>query len=216
MGLALYLRILAPLLAGAALAWPAASLAAADFRQEAPSTEARQTADWVLDVRDHAGLPFMIVDKVQARVFVFDGEGKLLGAAPVLVGLAPGDASVPGIGQRAVASIRPQERTTPAGRFAASLERSLHGDEILWVDYDAGIALHPVIAVAKERRLQRLASAVASEHRITYGCINVPAIFFRTVVAPLFRGSAGVVYVLPEQRPALTLFGAQPDGNPKR
>ena len=220
MALPLHLRILAPLLAAVALAWPAASLAAADFRQEAPSAEARQTADWVLDARDHAGLPFVIVDKVQARVFVFDGEGTLLGAAPALVGLAPGDESVPGIGQRAVASIRPQERTTPAGRFAASLERSLHGEEILWVDYDAGIALHPVIAVRKERRLQRLASAVASEHRITYGCINVPETFFRTVVAPLFRASAGVVYVLPEQRPALTLFGAQqrpqPDENMNR
>jgi hypothetical protein len=197
------------LAAAFALAWPIASVALpADFRQQAPSAEARQVADWVLDSQDHAGLPFVIVDKVQSRVFVFDGKGALRGAAPALVGLATGDESVPGIGQRPVASIRPEERTTPAGRFVASLERSLHGDEILWVDYDAGIALHPVVVVPSERRLQRLASPSASEHRITYGCINVPVAFFRKVVAPLFRGGPGVVYVLPERRPARELFGA--------
>lgn len=182
----------------------------ADFRQEAPSAAARSIADWVMDSRDNAGLPFVIVDKVRAHVFVFDAHGILKGGAPALVGLATGDDSVPGIGQRALASIRPEERTTPAGRFVASLEPSLKGDEILWVDYDDGVALHPVITtVAKERRLQRLASPVASEHRITYGCINVPVAFFGKVVAPLFRGKrGGVVYVLPEQRSAREVFGS--------
>ena len=182
----------------------------ADFRQEAPSAAARGIADWVVDSRDNAGLPFVIVDKVGAHVFVFDAHGLLQGGAPALIGLATGDDSVPGIGQRALATIRPQERTTPAGRFVASLERSLKGDEILWVDYDDGVALHPVIAtVAKERRLERLASPVASEHRITFGCINVPVAFFGKVVAPLFRGKrGGVVYVLPEQHAARDVFGS--------
>lgn len=188
----------------------ATAAAHADFRQEAPSASARGIADWVMDSRDNAGLPFVIVDKVRAHVFVFDAHGVLQGGAAALVGLATGDDSVPGIGQRPLASIRPEERTTPAGRFVASLEPSLKGDEILWVDYDDGVALHPVIAtVAKERRLQRLASPVASEHRITYGCINVPVAFFGKVVAPLFRGKrGGVVYVLPEQRSAREVFGS--------
>src|SRR5437764_10804673 len=88
-----------PLLAAATLAWQAAALAGerADFRQEAPSVQARQVADWVLDSRDHAGLPFVIVDKLQSRVFVFDAGGRLRGTAPALIGLAPGDESVPGI-----------------------------------------------------------------------------------------------------------------------
>ena len=207
--MAYMLRMLWPLLAALGLAWPAASVAEpADFQHLAPSAEARQIADWALDSRDHAGLPFVVVDKVQSRVFVFDGSGRLRGAAPALVGLASGDASVPGIGQRAVASIRPEERTTPAGRFVASLEHSLAGDEILWVDYEAAIALHPVVAVANERRLQRLASTTVSDRRITYGCINVPEVFFRTVVAPLFRASPGIVYVLPERSSARELFGS--------
>lgn len=207
-------------LAAACLALqPLAAGAAADFRQESPSAEARHVADWVLHARDHAGQPFVIVDKRDARAFVFDGAGQLAGAAPALLGLARGDASVPGIGQRALATIRPQERTTPAGRFAASLARGLRGEEILWVDYDAGVALHPVVAVPKERRLQRLASPAAADRRITYGCINVPVQFFQDVVAPLFRAAAGVVYVLPESRPPREVFGSydvvsEPPGAP--
>jgi hypothetical protein len=196
--------------AAASIAWSLAQAGTrADFEREQPSADARHVADWALDSGDHGGQPFVVVDKAQARVFVFDGQGKLRGAAPALLGLAPGDASVPGIGQRPLASIRPQERTTPAGRFVGSLELSLRGEEILWVDYDGGVALHTVpTGVPKDRRLQRMASPNASEHRITYGCINVLGAFFETVVAPLFRGRAGVVYVLPEMRPAREIFGS--------
>ena len=198
------------LLAAAGLACPLAlAQARADFRQELPSAQSRHVADWVLDASDHAGLPFVIVDKLQSRVWVFDGQGRLAGTAPALLGLALGDASVPGLGARPMASILPAERTTPAGRFAASLDRSLKGEEILWVDYENAIALHPVaVGVPRERRLERMASLVVSERRITYGCINVPVAFFRNVVAPLFRGRAGVVYVLPETGSAAAVFGS--------
>jgi hypothetical protein len=65
-----------------------------------------------------------------------------------------------------------------------------------------------VATVASERRLQRLASVLPADHRITYGCINVPVGFFETVLAPLFRHSSGVVYVLPETRAAREVFGS--------
>lgn len=198
------------LLAVVALAAPLAVAGSrADFRQEQPSAQARHVADWVVDAADHAGTPFVIVDKLQSRVYVFDGQGRLAGTAPALLGLALGDGSVPGLGARPMASILPAERTTPAGRFAASLARSLKGEEILWVDYENAIALHPVAAgVPRERRLERMASLVVSERRITYGCINVPAPFFKNVVAPLFRGGTGVVYVLPETGSAAAVFGS--------
>jgi len=202
--------IAAAMVAAAAMAWfPARAADRANFQQQPASREARQVADWAVHSRDHGGMPFVIVDKVHSRVFVFDGRGELLGAAPALLGLAQGDHSVPGIGQRKMSSIRPEERTTPAGRFVATLARSLQGDDILWVDYDAAIALHRVIATApKERRLQRLDSRTASDHRITYGCINVPVKFFDTVVAAAFHAGTGIVYVLPETRPASEVFGS--------
>jgi hypothetical protein len=201
---------LARCVAAAALLFLHAAWAAppADFRQESPSVDARHVADWVLHSRDHAGEPFVIVDKVRSRVFVFDRTGELVGATSALVGLAPGDDSVAGIGQRPLKSVLPEERTTPAGRFVASIGRGLKGEEILWVDYEAAVALHAVAAGGSDRRLQRLAGIVPADRRITYGCINVPVKFFHTVVAPLFRGAAGIVYVLPESRPVREVFGS--------
>lgn len=183
-------------------------LGRAHFGQEEASPDARRLADWILDSGDNRGTPFAIVDKVDSKVFVFDAKGRLRGASSALVGLAPGDDSVPGIGNRKMSTIRPEERTTPAGRFVASLERSLHGDEILWVDYDAAVALHQVILIPNEHRLERLASPVPQERRITYGCINVPVKFFKDVVRPLFRGTSGIVYVLPETRSSHSVFGS--------
>jgi hypothetical protein len=181
----------------------------AEFAGETASPQARHIADWVVDSGDSRGLPFVIVDKLASRVFVFDARGQLRGAAPALIGMAQGDDSVPGIGTRAMSAIRPEERTTPAGRFLASMGRTPHGDEILWVDYDAAIALHRVIAtVPKERRLQRMASAEPLDHRITYGCINVPVKFFDNVVRPALKAGSGVVYVLPETRSPDAVFGA--------
>lgn len=195
--------------AGAAETAPLSRLDRADFKGEQPSADARRVGNWIVHSGDHGGMPFVIVDKLESRVFVFDGRGQLRGTAPALMGLAQGDDSVAGIGDRKMSSIRPEERTTPAGRFLASVGRSLSGDEILWVDYDAAIALHRVIATApKERRLQRLESRKPQDRRITYGCINVPVKFFDQIVLPAFRGGTGIVYVLPETRNPTKEFGS--------
>jgi len=181
----------------------------ADFKHAVGSDEVRQLADWVLDAGNNRGLPFMVVDKKQAMVFAFYPDGRLRGMAPALLGSAVGDDSAPGIGQRKLADIQPGERTTPAGRFVAALDYNLHGVEILWVDYDAAISLHRVVAgTPRERRAARLASASPLDNRVSYGCINVPATFFDEVVKPAFRGTNGIVYVLPETRSAQAVFGS--------
>ncbi|MGA2400386.1 MAG: hypothetical protein ABSG91_01615 [Syntrophobacteraceae bacterium] len=173
----------------------------ANFEREHKSRDAQHVADWVVDSGDNRGMPFVIVDKVDAKVFVFDADGRLSGAAPALLGLARGDDAIPGIGDRKLSDIRPEERTTPAGRFVASLGYNLHGKDILWVDYDGAVSLHRVITTnPKERRLQRLATPTPLDKRISYGCINVPAKFYDNVVSPAFTGANGIVYVLPETR----------------
>jgi hypothetical protein len=58
----------------------------------------------------------------------------------------------------------------------------------------------------KERRLQRLASPTPLDHRISYGCINVPAKFYNNVVSPAFTSTYGIVYVLPETRSISEIF----------
>jgi hypothetical protein len=181
----------------------------ANFERVQASAVAHQIADWVLDSGDNGSLPFIVVDKINAKVFAFYADGRLRGAAFALLGLAPGDDSVPGIGKRSLASILPEERTTPAGRFVASLGRNLQGNEILWVDYEAAISLHAVITGnPEEHRAQRLATPTPLDNRISYGCINVPADFFRDIVLPTFKGTNGIVYVLPETRSAQAVFGS--------
>jgi hypothetical protein len=152
-------------------------------------------------------MPFVIVDKMDAKVFVFDANGRLRGAAAALLGLARGDDSIPGIGDRKLADMRPEERTTPAGRFVASLGYNFNGKDVLWVDYDGAVSLHRVVTnEPKERRLQRLATPTSLDNRISYGCINVPVKFFDNVVSPAFTGTNGIVYVLPETRSNNEIF----------
>ena len=187
----------------------ASSRKRANFGYEQASPQAFHVANWVVDSSDNAGMPFMIVDKVVARVLIFNARGQLQGAAPALLGLARGDDSAPDIGQRKLSSIRPDERTTPAGRFTASLGRDVYGKEMLWVDYDTAISLHPIVkGTPAERRSQRLNSPSANDNRISYGCINVPLKFYELLVKHAFTCTSGIVYILPETRTAQEVFGS--------
>lgn len=178
----------------------------ADFEGRIASTEAKRVADWAAASSDNQGLPFIIVDKVAARVFLFDGRARLLGTASALLGLARGDGSVAGIGQRRLAAIKPSERTTPAGRFVASLGND-YTQDILWLDYDGALSLHRVIAGSpKDRRHQRLASTTPLDNRISYGCINVPVDFYDKLVMPAFADTVGIVYILPETKTLSEVF----------
>ena len=162
---------------------------------------------WVLQTQDNEGAPFIIIDKRQARLWLFKADGAAVGNTPILLGLARGDASVAGIGEREIENIREHERTTPAGRFIAEAARNAGGEDIFWIDYDAAVSMHRVRANnAAEKRLQRLASPTAADNRISYGCINVPALFYDKRIQPLFTAHRGVVYVLPETVPQQALF----------
>jgi hypothetical protein len=179
------------------------------FGSEQASRDARHIADWIVDSADNLGLPFVIVDKTDAKVFVFDAGGRIRGAAPALLGLARGDDTVPGIGDREFSDMPPETRTTPAGRFVAALGMDTRGEDVVWVDYEAAVSLHRVLTTnPKERRLQRLATPTPLDNRISYGCINVPKRFYEQVVSPAFTGTDGIVYVLPETRPARVVFGS--------
>ncbi|SEL78417.1 hypothetical protein SAMN04488129_11626 [Halomonas daqiaonensis] len=179
------------------------------YALEHTSIQVNNTINWIMDSQDNLDMPFMIIDKQEAKVFMFDAQGQLQGEASALLGMAVGDDSVPGIGERALASIPPDERTTPAGRFVSSLGRNLKGGEILWLDYEDALSLHPVVAgTPSERREERLASPDVQDKRISYGCINVPKTFYTTLVSPAFKHSNGVVYVLPETRSNHAVFAS--------
>ena len=181
----------------------------ASFAGESASHDVRFIADWVVDSADNQDLPFAIIDKTNARVFVFHADGRVRGTSPVLLGLARGDDSAPGIGEREMKDIPPADRTTPAGRFVVDMGPNFYGKQVVWVDYAGALSMHRVVTNnPKERRLQRLATPTSADNRISYGCINVPVKFFDTVVSPAFGGTKGIVYILPETRVARVTFGA--------
>jgi hypothetical protein len=179
----------------------------ADFLAHPASADARFIADWAAASGDSRGLPYIVLDKRDARVFVFGPEGRLIDSSPVLLGAAPGDDAVPDIGTRPMSQVREDEKTTPAGRFIAQAGKNASREDVVWVDYTNAVSMHRVRLVdPRERRLERLASPDPAQRRISYGCINVPVAFFESVVWPLLRSTRAVVYVLPEVRSLDEIF----------
>jgi hypothetical protein len=181
----------------------------ADMRNVRASKDVVQVANWVSYTYDSGHRPFVIVDKKAAEMYVFDGWGRLWSSSPVLVGISVGDDSAPGVGNKRLSQLKPNEKTTPAGRFMAEPGKDNHGANVVWIDYNAALSMHAVASVsASERRVQRLASPDPSDNRISNGCINLPPKFFSGVLWPTVKKSGAVVYVLPETRSAHQQFGA--------
>jgi len=209
------------LLAGLA---PTASASAAEVRRppgsapseassadvDAPpiSADAARVADWIASSRDNRSLPYAIIDKKAASIFLFDRRGKAIGQAPVLVGIALGDDATPGVGNKSLAQLGPAEKTTPAGRFLAKYGWAAGRQRVLWVDYADSVGLHPIPkdAAKSERRQERMLSPSSDDNRVTFGCINVPAAFYTKRVRPLFQRKGGYVYVLPDTKPVEAVF----------
>lgn len=172
------------------------------------SAQVREALHWISSSGDASGKPYAVVDKQQARLYVFDAGGHLRGASAALIGATPGDHSVPGVGERAqLGAVRADERTTPAGRFKAAPGTNLKGEHVVWADYASAFAIHRVRpGRAYQARLSRLASADAGDNRVSLGCVVVPAAFYEQVVQPVLGRGDSVVYVLPETRSFEGLF----------
>jgi hypothetical protein len=172
--------------------------------QQRPTADARDMAQWVLRTRDAGGRPFLVVDKKSARLFVYRPDGRLQAATPVLLGAARGDEGVPGVGERAQSGSLPfEERTTPAGRFVTHPGRNIEGEAIVWIDYEAALAIHRLRpGRAHNIRAARLQKSQPAERRVSLGCVVVPVKFYLDVIEPLLGRQSGVVYVLPETHPA--------------
>ena len=177
---------------------------------EDASDDARYVEHWIHEKGDDHGRPFVIVDKKAARIFVFGAGGKLVGESSTILGQSRGDIPVPGAGQKDPSALLPYERKTPAGRFESQPGRNLHGEPVVWVDYDTGIAIHRVRpGISQEKRDASLATEDPNNKRLSLGCVVVPDNFFWNVVLPTMGHVRGTVYVLPEDGPVQAMF-AQP------
>lgn len=187
---------------------PAAAAPAAPKPPIVPSPDAQRVVDWVAASGDNRRLPYAVIDKRAATLTLYDAKGKALSQVPVLIGIALGDDATPGVGSKKLEEIGPAEKTTPAGRFLAKFGYAAGQTSVLWVDYANSVAIHaiPSDAVKGEKRAQRMASPDPAQHRITFGCINVPRAFYATTLRPLFRKKGGYVYVLPDIRAMEDVF----------
>lgn len=184
-------------------------LPAADLGDVEPTADAHRLLAWIEQTRDHGSQPFVVVDKRAAEVHVFNANARWVASSPVLLGVALGDDSVPGIGSRPMAMIEAHERTTPAGRFIGERGRNTAGEDVVWVDYDAAVSMHRVrLTQPSERRAYRLSSLSAADNRISYGCINVPVAFYERHIQPVFARQRANVYVLPDVKSLQQVFGA--------
>jgi hypothetical protein len=189
----------------------------ADFGQDAPSADAKLMANWVVATGDNHQRAFIIVDKKDARVYVFTPQGRLEDSAPALLGLAPGDEILPGTANKPLAQMKPEEKTTPAGRFVADPGVNADHEDVIWVDYDAAISMHRVRPlVASERRLERLASLTTDDNRISFGCINLPVTFYEDVARPTVAKYGAIIYVVPEIKTVQQVFGAYDVTDPRQ
>lgn len=181
----------------------------ASFGHERPSADVRHVADWAIDSGDAAGKAVVIIDKREAKVWILDPQGELVASAPALLGSAVGDDPVPGIGEKPLSAILPQEKTTPAGRYVAEPGLNAGGEDVVWVSYDLAVSLHRVRPLVQaERRLERLASASPDDNRISFGCINLPVAFYEQALVPTVAHAGAVIYVLPETRSVQQQFGS--------
>lgn len=189
----------------------------ADFRGEEPSGEARLVGNWVVATADAQRHAFVLVDKKEARVYVFGPDGRLVDSTPALMGAARGDDSYPGIGDKPLSQVKPYEKTTPAGRFVAEPGLNASNEDIVWVSYDLAVSMHRVRPlVARERRLERLATLTTDDNRISFGCINLPVTFYENVLKPTVQKYGAVIYVLPEVKTPQQVFGAYDVTDPQQ
>jgi len=169
---------------------------------QALSEPAAQLLQWVAHTGNNEGRPYVVVDKRQARLWVFDAQHRRLASSAALLGLTLGDHEVPDIRSRNVATLSRDARITPAGRFVTEPGVNNQGEDVVWLDYEAGLAMHRVRpGLAQAARLKRLAAQVASAQRVSMGCVVLPVAFYEGIIRPLLGRQAGVVYVLPEQSP---------------
>jgi len=156
---------------------------------------------------NNTGKIFAIIDKVTAKLNLYDSSGNLMATSSVLVGQTLGDASVPGIGDRRIQDIAEHERTTPAGRFQSQPGMNLSGETVVWIDYEAAVSMHKLRpSKSGDKRPERMASDTPLDNRITYGCVNVPVDFYEKWIQPTLGKEAGIIYILPETQSAMNVF----------
>lgn len=147
-----------------------------------------------------SGKGFIIADKPNGMLHLFNADGSLLAQDAALFGKDTGD-------KLGKSSLLGGPKITPAGPFSLRVGDSEYagGKSLDLVEsYDptdnSTIAVHAAyLGDPKEDRLGRLKSASAADNKISYGCVNTAHdTFLNTILPNIDNFNGGMMFVLPD------------------
>jgi len=167
------------------------------------SNEVRTIAEFAVG-GDAGGKPFVVVDKSNARMTVFDAKGKIVEETPALLGKSVGDRfSEARKNARTIEEVEASgQKVTPAGRFTGQVTPDREYGSVLRFNETSNggttVAIHQTYTgTPSERRPERIASSTTSDNRVSFGCVNVPKEIYDRNFSNI--GDRFTVYVLPEK-----------------
>lgn len=164
-------------------------------RMASLSDGANVVNNWIRQSKDNNGQRYIIADKARGELYVMDASGQMLARSPALYGRQLGDGM--SLGETPAGVFTLQERRAPSA-YGGDIEQfstAPNGDIY---------AIHRVLTNnPKQRRLQRLQSNNAVDHRVSLGCINLPSKFYDQYLS---KGFGGKLYILPDQGKLETTF----------
>jgi hypothetical protein len=182
-----------------------------DFGGVSYSENVKDASDWILNSSNNEGKPYLVADKVNGLIYVFDKNGKLKKRTYAIFGKDQGDV------------IQDGKFITPAGVYKTSVDNNVSepyygGTTVDFLDKgETVLAIHRVyLAKPSEKRLDRLKSKDPSDNRISHGCINVTDQIYDNIIYPEFNSAnGGMVYILPETKQGNKIVERQKLANAK-
>lgn len=98
----------------------------------------------------------------------------------------------------------------PAGRFGANIDHNLKGKEILWVDYESVISMHPFVTNKPKNPFATSEKANVARKSYFVWLHQCATKSFHSG-DPAFIGIEGIVYVLPDTKSLTDVFTAYQD-----
>lgn len=165
------------------------------------STLAQSVYESMAPTANDSGKGFIIADKPNGMLHVFNADGSVLVQDAALYGKDIGDI------ESKLSSLKGGAKITPAGKFTlvATPDAEYAGGMILELAETASegngvIAVHAAyLGNASEKRNQRLASPGVADKRISYGCVNTTHDTFLKSILPNIKSlNGGMIFVLPD------------------
>jgi hypothetical protein len=165
------------------------------------STLAQGVYEAMAPVAAKTGKGFIIADKPNGMMHMFNADGSHFLSDPTLYGKDKGDV----LGK--VSSLSGGPKITPAGKFTLQAAEAKYAGGVSLnlvesLDETGYIAIHAAdVSTPSERRLARLATETTEDNRISYGCINTAHATFINKIAPKIDNfDGGLIFVLPDAK----------------